>query len=112
MTSFSTRRPASIMLSTAESTAARFIFMKSVSVLSTSKMTALITRSPRLFLDPLHVLTGAGVHPDPIALFDEERHVDLQSRLQGRRLDHVGDRVALHARHRRGDGEHHVRRQL
>src|SRR5687768_9441677 len=107
--SFGILRPASIIPSTAESTAARFIFMKSVSVLSMSKMTALITfRSQwclallRLFLGALDVGGGAGVDLDAVALLDEQRDLDLEAGLERRRLHHVRDGVALDAGHRRG----------
>ena len=53
---------------------------------------------------PRDVLAGAGVDPDPVALVDEQRHLDLHARLErGRLRAAAGGRVAAEARVGLGD---------
>src|SRR5207249_10370330 len=69
---------------------------------SASRIASWPTR--RTSLGALEILTRPRVDLDPVARLHEQRHVDLEARLERRGLRRAGRRVALEAEVRRGDG--------
>src|SRR5437764_11978984 len=66
----------------------------------------------RMRLGALEVLTGPRVDLDLVATLDEERHVDANSRLEGRGLRCAGRGIALEPEIGVGDREDHGRGHL
>src|SRR5690606_34142199 len=79
--------------------------------MSAARLRALV-REAMSVVHTAEVRTVTGVDLDLGALVEEQRHLDLRARLEGRRLGAARGTVALEPRLGVGDLEHDGRRQL